>query len=274
VIWGVNNVAAMLAVRELPAFLVAGLRFAIVLVCLFWLIKPAPKRKLFLFLAMLAFVGPLHFGVQYAGLGLAEDLAPMVVAMQLWAPASVVCAAFVLGERVGALRWIGVAIAFLGAVSLSFDPVVFAQWGALVLVGLASLLYGLGTVLVRKLGGVMDAWSMQGWIALATAPTLIGGSFMFEGATFERIAQASWAAWAMIAFGAIVSSIIANAFMFSLLQKFEVSRTTPYMLLTPVISFTLAAVALGDEITPRILLGAGLAMAGVALVAWAEQRRA
>ena len=61
--------------------------------------------------------------------------------------------------------------------------------------------------------------------------------------------------------------------MFALLQKYEVSRTTPYMLLTPVVSFTLAALVLGDEITLQILLGAGLAMAGVAIVALAERRR-
>ena len=30
-IWGVNNVAAMIAVREMPPLMVAGLRFALVL---------------------------------------------------------------------------------------------------------------------------------------------------------------------------------------------------------------------------------------------------
>lgn len=270
-IWGVNNVAAMIAVRELPPLMVAGLRFAIVLVCLFWLIRAPPRGKARLFFLMLAVIGPLHFGVQYIGLGLANDLAPMVVAMQLWAPASVACAALLLAERVSPLRWAGVAIAFFGAAGMTFDPVVFAQWGALALVGLASVFYGFGTVLVRRLGGATDAWAMQAWIALAVAPTLISGSLLFENDHAERIASASWLAWACVIFGALVSSIVANAFMFNLLQKYEVSRTTPYMLLTPVISFTLAAFGLGDQITPQILIGAGMAMAGVALVALAER---
>ncbi len=269
-----NNVAAMIAVRELPPLMVAGVRFAIVFGCLFWLIRPPPQGKTRLFFMMLAVIGPLHFGVQYVGLGLARDLAPMVVAMQLWAPASVACASVLLGERVGALRWSGVAIAFLGAAGMTFDPVVFAQWGALALVALASVFYGLGTVLVRRLGGASDPWAMQAWIALAVAPTLISGSLFFEGGHAQAIADASWLAWACVAFGALVSSIVANAFMFHLLQKYEVSRTTPYMLLTPIISFTLAALALGDAITPRILIGAGMAMAGVALVALAERRGA
>ncbi len=118
----------------------------------------------------------------------------------------------------------------------------------------------------------MDAWAMQAWIALASAPTLLLASLAFEPGHASAISEASWFAWACVAFGALVSSIVANAFMFQLLQKYEVSRTTPYMLLTPIVSFSLAALVLGDEITPRILTGAGLAMAGVALVAWAERR--
>jgi O-acetylserine/cysteine efflux transporter len=60
--------------------------------------------------------------------------------------------------------------------------------------------------------------------------------------------------------------------MFRLVQKYEVSRTTPYLLMTPVISFTLAAFILGDQITPQILAGAAVTMSGVALVALAERR--
>jgi O-acetylserine/cysteine efflux transporter len=60
--------------------------------------------------------------------------------------------------------------------------------------------------------------------------------------------------------------------MFRLVQKYEVSRTTPYLLLSPVISFLLAALILGDRITPQIMLGAAATMGGVALVALAERR--
>jgi O-acetylserine/cysteine efflux transporter len=84
--------------------------------------------------------------------------------------------------------------------------------------------------------------------------------------------NASWLSWACITFGAIVSSIVANAWMFRLVQKYEVSRTTPYLLSTPVISFTLAALVLGDVITWRLVLGAALTMSGVLLVALAERR--
>lgn len=271
-IWGVNNVLAKIAVDAFPAMMTVFLRFLIVLVAVFFMLRLPPKERWGAFALVLIFVGPLHFGVQYVGLKLADEIAPMVVAMQLWAPASVVFAALLLKEVVGPLRWAGVAIAFVGAASMNFDPAVLAQGGALALVALSACFYGIGAVFVRMLGGGVSAWAMQAWIALATAPTMAIGSLAFESGHIEAARHAPWIAWAAIIFGAIVSSIIANAFMFRLVQRYEVSRTTPYLLMTPVVSFVLAALVLGDSITPQILIGAGLTMVGVVLVAVAERR--
>src|SRR5262245_13337818 len=154
----------------------AALRFVLVLAALFMWLRPPPVKRRWTFFLMLACVGPLHFGIQYVGLKLADNLSPMVVVMQLWAPASVVFAALLLKEAVTPLRWAGVGLAFLGAASMNFDPAVLAQGWALVLVACASAIYGLGAVLVRRLGGGLDPWATQAWIALVTAPIMIAGS--------------------------------------------------------------------------------------------------
>lgn len=271
VIWGVNNILAKIAVDALPAMMTVAVRFAFVLAVLIWFIRMPPREVWKPFALMLVFVGPLHFGVQYAGLKLAADIAPMVVAMQLWAPASVVFAALFLKESVSPLRWAGVIVAFLGTASMTFDPAVFAQGWALFLVGLASVFYGLGAVMVRKIAGT-DVWATQAWIALAIVPTMIGGSLLFETGHVEAAANAHWLVWAALIFGGLVSSIVANAFLFKLVQKYEVSRTTPYLLMTPVISFALAALVLHNQITAQILFGAALTIGGVLLVAIAERR--
>jgi O-acetylserine/cysteine efflux transporter len=270
-IWGVNNILAKIAVDALPAMMTVAVRFVFVLGVLIWFIRMPPREMWKPFALMLVFVGPLHFGVQYAGLKLATDIAPMVVAMQLWAPASVVFAALLLKENVSPLRWAGVAVAFLGTASMNFDPAVFAQGGALLLVSLASIAYGLGTVLVRKIAG-MDLWATQAWIALSIVPTMIGASLLFETGHVQAAVDAHWIVWVALIFGGLISSIVANAFLFKLVQKYEVSRTTPYLLMTPVISFTLAAVVLHNDITPQILFGAALTIGGVLLVAIAERR--
>lgn len=270
-IWGANNIAAKIAVDAFPPLFAVAARFGLVLVVLApWLRRPS-QQDWRAFLCMLAFTGPVHFGVLYTGLWLAEDAAPMVVAMQLWAPASVVLAALLLREGVGPLRWLGVAIAFLGTVSLNFDPAVFSQLGALVVTALGSSIYGLGAVFMRRVSP-MSPWTMQAWVAAATAPPLALASFFFEAGHADVFsASAAWA-WSATAFSALVSSVLASTMLFRLVQRYEVSRTTPYLLVTPLISLAFAAALLGEHITPQVLIGAALTMAGVALVALAERR--
>jgi O-acetylserine/cysteine efflux transporter len=271
-IWGLNNIAAKIVLLHVPPLLSVGLRFLVVLIALIpWLRWPTRERWPLL-LATLLCVGPLHFGVQYTGLSMAHALAPMVVAMQLWAPASVVFAALVLGERVGALRWIGVALAFAGAASMNFDPSVLAELLPFSIVALASAIYGLGTVLVRKLGTSANPWVLQAWTAMLAAPTMLSGSLIFERGRDAQALASPWYVWLLVLFGGLASSIVASALMFRLVQRYEVSRTTPYLLLSPVVSFTLAPLVLGDHITARILTGAGATLAGVFLVAVAERR--
>jgi O-acetylserine/cysteine efflux transporter len=271
-IWGLNNIAAKVVLLHLPPLLSVGLRFLVVLIALIpWLAWP-PRRRWGLLLLTLVCVGPLHFGVQYTGLAMAHALAPMVVAMQLWAPASVVFAALILGERVGVLRWSGVALAFAGAASMNFDPAVFKEVLPLTIVAGASALYGLGTVLVRKLGAAHNPWVLQAWTAMLSAPTMLSASALFENGRFAAALGAPWYVWVLVLFGGVGSSIVASALLFRLVQRYEVSRTTPYLLLSPVISFTLAPLVLGDHITVRILMGAAATLAGVLLVAIAERR--
>ena len=77
---------------------------------------------------------------------------------------------------------------------------------------------------------------------------------------------------AAVAFAGLVSSVGANALLFRLVQKYEVARTTPYLLSTPVFSAVLGVAFLGDVLTAQVVFGGALAMAGVALCALAERR--
>jgi O-acetylserine/cysteine efflux transporter len=83
---------------------------------------------------------------------------------------------------------------------------------------------------------------------------------------------AGWPIWGMIAFGALVSSLMANVMMFKLLKRYEVSQTTPYLLLAPVIGISFGVFVLHDPISFGFVVGGAMALAGVALVALAERR--
>lgn len=270
-IWGANNVAAKVALTAFPPLMTVALRFGLVLAVLSPFLRPPPPGALKAALGMAVFMGPLHFSMLYLGIGLASDLAPMVIAMQLWAPFSVLFAAVLLKERVSALRLAGVACAFAGVAWMSFDPIVFAQGPALALIAGASACYALGATFVRRLAG-LNTWSIQAWLALAITPTTALGSALFERGQIRAVLHAGWLPWACALFGAIASSLIANFLLFRLVQRYEVSRTTPYLLLSPLASLALSVPLLGDRVTPQIVAGGAATLAGVLLVAAAERR--
>lgn len=269
VIWGVNNLAAKYAVHEVPPLFVAAARFAIVSLALVMWLKPVANWQTLALVAVLS--GPLHFGIQFAGLALAHDLTPMVIAMQLWIPCSALFAALWLKERIGWRRGAGIAAAFAGVVALAFDASVVRQLWPLALVAVAAALYGAAAVLVRRAGAIHPL-TFQAWIAVATWPTLLPVSLVVEPEPLARAADASWLVWAAVLYGALASSVVANALLFRLVQTYEVSRTTPFLFLSPVVAIGLGVAVLNDPITPQIVLGAGLTIAGVALAALAERR--
>jgi O-acetylserine/cysteine efflux transporter len=269
VIWGVTPLAAKVAVDHLPPLLTAGLRMLLVVIVLApWLRLPHAGWGVLALVAVLT--GPLHFGVQFAGLALAHDLSPMVIVMQLWIPASVGFAALLLGERVDPWRVVGILTAFAGVGAMAFDPVVFAQIDAVILVATAATFYSAGAVLVRRAPS-LHPLTFQAWIAVVSAAMLLGGSAVLERGQAAAMASAGWQVWAALVFAALASSVIANALMFRLVQRYEVSRTTPYLFLSPVIGIALGGLVLGDKLTSEILIGGALTLAGVALVAMAER---
>lgn len=271
VIWGVNNVAAKYAVDHLTPLMTVALRFALTATVLIPYLR-IPKGGWRSLATVAVLTGPMHFGIQYIGLAAAHDLSPMVIAMQLWIPASVIFAALLLGERVNGWRIGGIATAFAGVVAMAFDPAVFAQIGAVALVAISAACYGAGAVLVRRAPS-LHPLTFQAWIALLCAVSLGGASALTERGQAAAVDQADWMVWAALIFGALASSVVANALMFQLVQRYEVSRTTPYLFLSPVVGIALGAALLGDRLTPEIILGGLLTLAGVALVAMAERRR-
>jgi len=270
VVWGVNNLLAKIAVDSMPPLLTAALRFAIVLVALAPFLRP-PKGGWRELIVVALLTGPLHFALQYAGLRLAHDLSPMVIAMQLWIPASVGFAALWLGERIDTRRLAGIGAAFGGVAAMAMDPAVFTQLGPLTLVALAAASYGAGAVLVRR-APPMHPLTFQAWIAAISCPVLLAGSALTESGQLDAMRTAHWTIWAAIAFASLASSIAASALMFRLVQRYEVSRTTPFLFISPVVGVGLGVAVLGDPLTWQFGLGAGLTLLGVALVALAERR--
>jgi O-acetylserine/cysteine efflux transporter len=264
-IWGCNAVLTKIALGIVPPLFLSVVRFSITLMVLIPFIKPIGKMWKPM-LAVAALTGPLHFGLQFVGLDMAHDLAPMIIAMQLWIPATVALAAIFLGEKAPLARIIGMLASLVGIGVLVFEPSVFVQMPAFGLVALASVGYAGASIVMRKYGA-LDPVQAQAWLATVTIPTLALASFSTETDQFASLGLATPIVWFSILFAALVSGLIANVGMWSMVQRYEVSRTTPFSLLTPVIAIVLGIVFLGDPVTSQLLLGCALSLGGVAVVA-------
>jgi O-acetylserine/cysteine efflux transporter len=267
-IWGVNAVLTKVALDVVPPLFLSVLRFSITLLVLIPFIRPMGNMWKPM-LAVAALTGPLHFGLQFVGIDMATDLSPMIIAMQLWIPGTVVLAAVFLKERTPMIRILGMLISLLGVAVLVFEPSVFQQISAFTLVGLASLGYAGASIVMRKYGA-LDPVQAQAWLAIVTIPTLLFASLATETGQIASLASATPIVWCAILFAAILSGLVANVGMWRMVQRYEVSRTTPYSLLTPVISIFLSVLFLGDHVTVQVLVGGALALLGVAVVALAK----
>ncbi|MGE0829003.1 MAG: DMT family transporter [Hyphomonadaceae bacterium] len=267
--WAVNSLLTKIAVADMPPLLFCAIRFLIVAVLLIPYVRRPPAGWGVL-IAIVLLTGSLHFGFQNVGLALAHDLSPMVIAMQLWIPASIVFATIFLRERAGPWRILGVGVSFAGIVVLAADPTVFAQVGALALISFGAACYGGGAVIVRR-APKMHPLGYQAWIGIISAPLLFAISGATETGHWQAVRDASWFVWFAIAFAALAGSIGGNAIMFHLAQRYELSRTTPFLFVSPVLAMGLGVVILGDPMPPQLLIGAALTLVGVGLVAMADR---
>jgi O-acetylserine/cysteine efflux transporter len=269
--WGINNAAAKFATAYIPPLFVGGVRFLIALIFLFPFIRP-PFPDWRRMGPVMLLTGPVHFGVLYSAFGLSHNLSLLGIVLQLWIPFTALFAWWILGETMGTAAVVGVAAAFAGTAIMTFQHGAEREWASAGLAVVASVCWALGTVLVRRLPTARPL-KIQGLVSLISAPALLAASAVAEPHALQTAFHAPLLAWACIAFGGIASTLGASALLFWLVQRHQTGRVTGYMLSTPLITCLIGVLAFGDLLTPRLVIGGAMTMAGVGLVAMAERRR-
>lgn len=263
-VWAFNVVAVKLGVTAVEPLTAAFLRYAIVLVvCLPWL-RWMPGRMLRLAGATVA-QGALWIALLNIAFSRADNIAALSLVSQLGAPFSLILAVLFLGERIKRARTIAIGVSVLGVVVIGFDPAVLDEGLALWLAATAALMYAAGSILLRGLGGV-PGLTVTAWLALTSAPLLLVASLVFEPGEIARVGAMPVASLWPIAYSALFSSIVGHAGLAWLLGRHPVSTITPFLLPSPLIAATLAIVVLGGEVTPQLIVGGALVVAGVAVI--------
>lgn len=271
--WAGNFLFSAQALLEIPAFLYTALRMAIVAAVLAPFLRPVPRAQWPRFLAVAMCMNVLHFGLSFWALRLAGELSAVAIVMQSYVPMSALLAWWLLGERFAWRTGTAIAASFVGVLVIGFDPSMVDRPAAMVAMLASAAFLALGTVLMRRLGGIGLA-TQQGWSALLAIAPLLLASVVVEPGGLDALAGASARAWTGVAYSALVASLLGHGIYFLLLQRHPVAQLTPWLLITPLLAVLLGIVFWGDRPGVQLWVGGALVLGGVAAIALRALARA
>ena len=210
-------------------------------------------------------MGSAHFSLFYGGMSLAENVSAVAVATQLGVPFATIMSIVFLGEQVGWRRWTGISMAFVGVMVISFDPAIISERLGLILVVGAAFIGSLGTIVMKRITDT-GVYQMQAWIAMLSWPPLIAVSLIFEADHVAVLSQATWQGWGGVIYTALGASLVGHAGMYYLLQRYDVSITSPLTLMAPIFGIMFGVLIWNDQLGLRFWLGGGLTLMGVLII--------
>jgi drug/metabolite transporter (DMT)-like permease len=273
--WGAGYVPSAWLVEEWPPLTAAGARLGLagvgllgVLALLGRPLSPGVGPLAVGWLALtqtVLFYGATFWGIAHAGAGLSAVLAntdPLFVA---------VLAALVLGERLAALQWAGLAAGLAGASLVVWEgplwpPAVSAD--ALVVLG-GALAWSIGTVVaVRGLRGRGEPLALAAWQMTAGGAALaVAGVALEDGPSATGLREL-----ALVVGLAALCSAAPLALFYLALARGSASEVSAWFFLVPVVGVASAWPLLGEAPTGRLAVGLVAVSVGLWLMMRARVR--
>ncbi len=268
--WGSNFTAMKQALEEVPPFLMVGLRFAILVPLIAVLKRPAlPWSRI---LAVGALINMGQFAFLFAALNAEASAGLASLLIQMQAPLTIALSFLVFGERIRPLQIAGLALALagLGVFAASSGGNVTGLGLALLL--MAALSWACGNLVLKRVGRV-DTLALFIWASLVPPLPMLALSVAVEGpAPFATIAAMSAQGWLAVIYVALASTVLGYSIWGALLARHPAALVTPFALLIPVVGVSIAALVLGESLTPRDAIGGAIILAGLALTQMGAKR--
>ncbi|MCA8901350.1 MAG: DMT family transporter [Hyphomonas sp.] len=270
--WGINLVLTRWVVADLavPPFFFAAVRFAGVALFLIPFLRPVPE-KLFTLAVISVLIGSLNFALLFIGLKNAEASA-VAVTGQLGVPISTLMSMAFLGERIGWRRGLGIMLSFAGVMLIAFDPTSFRISTGLMYVVACAFIGSYGGILMKQMPA-LTGLQVQAWVGLFSFAPLFAISFLWESGQVSTYVQGGWPVWLASLFAIFGVSIFGHGGFYTLIKKYDVSMLSPLTLMTPLWGVVFGILLLNEPISPRLLLGGGMALAGVFIIAVRQNTR-
>ena len=279
ILWGSTYLGIELVGETVPGIYAAGVRFtiagALLLGFIAWRKGRAVLRLTRAQLLSSAIVGLLLPGANSL-LFITEREVPIGLASLIIAsvPLWVVLLRLAVGERPELVSTAGLVVGFAGIALLVRPGGGSGSLGFLFLTVLAAILWAVGSFLSPRLQLPGDALVATGF------EMAIGGLFLLalgllttspadlDPSTYS--ARSIFGLWYLIVFGSLLGY---SAYVW-LLANAPIGQVSTYAYVNPVVAIILGAIVLGESITLRIVAGALLILASVAIVVRRESAAA
>ena len=262
-VWASNIAAARLAAAELPGWLLITVRMTVILVVLLPFMR-FPRAHLGKIFRLSVTMGTLHFGLMFVALEHIH-VGTAALIMQTSVPFAVLLAWIVFREPLGWGRAAGIAISFSGIVLIVGEPHAADD---LLFIGMAlvsAFCFGIANLQLRGLGGV-NAFSINGWLALFCVPQMFLISLMTETGQWQALQAISWEAVIAILHMGIVVSVVGHGLWYLIVPRYRTNQTMPFSLLIPVFGVSFGVLLFGEPVTWRVIAGGLVTVTGVAIV--------
>jgi drug/metabolite transporter (DMT)-like permease len=269
-IWGSTWLVIKVGYGGLGPFNVASLRFfaagmalALVtpLVGARWPRRPAQW-------ALVAWVGVLLFAGDYGLIYWGEQYLPSGVTAILFAILPLVTIAmahvYVPGERMTGRKLAGSLTAFLGIVVIFGDQlrVDSSTIGPMIAIVGAAFCAAAANVVAKRHAALVDSTTLNASAMLLGAVVLLLASVASGGGV--RL-PTELSVWLAVGYLSIVGSVVAFLVYFSLMKTWSVTSLSFLGVFMPVVALALGAIVLHEPVTPSVIAGAALILAGVTL---------
>ena len=279
-VWGYTFVPIKVALREVPPFALAGMRFALAaLPLVFFIRRPAMPWR---FIVTYGFaIGVLQFGLMFLGLklGMPAGLASLVIQLQVFF--TIGLAVMLDGDRLQWHNLFGAAVAVIGVALLGAHKLGAGESGTFagfLLIIAAGLAWAVGNIIAKRGAGehAPDMFALVVWSSLVPPLPLFALSYALEGgpAAFDAVVTMSALAWGCLAVMAYAATLFAFGTWNALLHRYPTALISPFALLIPVFGIGSGALFLGEKLAPLQMAGVALVFGGLVVNTFAPRIRA
>ncbi len=267
-IWGSTWLAIKIGLDSVPPFYGVAIRFMIATIILGFMVVirresiPLTKHAFFLYgsLALLSFSFPyalVYWGEQYISSGLASILFaayPFVVAL---------CSHFVLrNERLNMYKVTGIGLGFAGILVIFWSDLDLgsASTSGMAAILLSTVMQGTSLVIVKRHNSSLSPTALTFGGMVLGEIILLAIALSVE--SFSSVALDAKGIGSIVYLGTF-GSVVTFVTYYWLLKHVEAVYLSLVSFVTPVLAVVLGAVALGEELSSRVVAGGAFILLGI-----------